>query len=59
MTNSETEEKQIEVQNLLRESVEYVTQQWKVLGIFTLVAIVLNLLIGLLGGTESYDIGGL
>lgn len=59
MTNSETEEKQIEVQNLLRESVEYVTQQWKVLGIFTLVAIVLNLLIGLLGGTESYVFGGL
>ena len=54
MANSETEEKQLEVRNLLCEAAEYVAQQWRVLSLFTLVAIVLHLLVMPLGGTDSY-----
>ena len=57
MTNSDIEEKRIEVQNLLSETVDYVAQQWKIISLFTLVAIALNLLAVPLGGTESYGFG--
>ncbi len=57
MANSETDEKQLEVRDLLRESAEYVAKQWKILSLFTIAAIILNLLIYPLGGTKSYGFG--
>lgn len=57
MANIEEEEKTIAVKQLLAETFEYVRQQWKVLSVFTLVAVILNLLLMPLGGTESYGLG--